>query len=123
MGNTSLETAEKHRGENVIAKVLDQLIQALAIVGARAETKKAAVDTARIDAEVRVSLARLYALVVKVRTENSVQKCWRVELALSPIVLGGRTWGCVFLAGSGKCGHSRAKWVGWKMSCGILCRS
>eukprot|EP00752_Nemacystus_decipiens_P010330 g9202.t1 len=52
MGNTSLETAEKHRGEHAIATVLDQLIQALAIVGARAETEKAAVDTARIDAEV-----------------------------------------------------------------------
>lgn len=52
MGNTSLETAEKHRGELAISTVLDQLIQALAIVGARAETEKAAVDTARIDAEV-----------------------------------------------------------------------
>lgn len=52
MGNTSLETAERQRGESVISKVLDQLIQALAIVGARAETEKAAVDTARIDAEV-----------------------------------------------------------------------
>lgn len=52
MGNTSLETAEKHRGEQAMATVLDQLIQALTIVGARAETEKAAVDTARIDAEV-----------------------------------------------------------------------
>lgn len=52
MGNTSLETAEKKRGENVISTVLQQLIQALAIAGARAETEKATVDTARIDAEV-----------------------------------------------------------------------
>lgn len=52
MGNTSLETAERQRGENVISTVLEQLIQALAVVGARAETGKAAVDTARIDAEV-----------------------------------------------------------------------
>ncbi|CAB1110287.1 unnamed protein product [Ectocarpus sp. CCAP 1310/34] len=51
MGNISLETAERQRGESVISKVLDQLIQALAIVGARAETEKATVDTARIDAE------------------------------------------------------------------------
>ncbi len=53
MGNTSLETAEKHRGEQAISAVLKQLIQALAVVGARAETEKAAVDTARIDAEVK----------------------------------------------------------------------
>lgn len=53
MGNTSLESAEKHRGEQAISTVLQQLIQALAVVGARAETEKAAVDTARIDAEVK----------------------------------------------------------------------
>lgn len=55
MGNTSLETAERQRGENAISTVLEQLIQVLAIVGARAETEKAAVDTARIDAEVHGS--------------------------------------------------------------------
>lgn len=52
MGNTSLETAEKQRGEHAIFTVLEQLIQALAVVGARAETEKAAVDISRIDAEV-----------------------------------------------------------------------
>lgn len=56
MGNTSLEAAEKNRGEHAISTVLEQLIQALAVVGARAETEKAAVDTARIDAEVRGAL-------------------------------------------------------------------
>lgn len=54
MGNTSLEVAEKQRGEHAISLVLEQLMQALAIVGAKAETEKAAVDTARIDAEVRI---------------------------------------------------------------------
>lgn len=65
MGNTSLETAEKHRGEHAIATVLDQLIQALAIVGARAETEKAAVDTARVDAEVTAYPALLRSLSTK----------------------------------------------------------
>lgn len=60
MGNTSLESTEKNRGETVISTVLDQLIQALTIVGARAETEKAAVDTARIDAEVTNSFTHLH---------------------------------------------------------------
>lgn len=53
MGNTSLEDTERRRGEQAISAVLEQLIQALAVVAAKAEVEKAVVDTARIDAEVQ----------------------------------------------------------------------
>lgn len=53
MGNTSLEEAERARGQKAIAMVLEQLIRALTAVGARADKEKAVADAARIDAEVQ----------------------------------------------------------------------
>lgn len=52
MGNTSLEDAERQRGEQAISTVLEQLVQALAVVGDRANAEKVAVDAARSEAEV-----------------------------------------------------------------------
>lgn len=52
MGNASLEGVERQRGEGVIAGILEQLIRALGVVIDKAEKDKAAVDAARIDAEV-----------------------------------------------------------------------
>lgn len=52
MGNTVLEGTERERGEKSIGQILEQLTEALAVVGARAETEKQAADKARIDAEV-----------------------------------------------------------------------
>lgn len=52
MGNNSLEDAERQRGQQAISTVLAQLIEALGVVGTRADAEKAAVETARVDAEV-----------------------------------------------------------------------
>lgn len=52
MGNVALEEAEKKRGQHSICTVLGQLNEALSVVGAKAAMEKAAVDTARINAEV-----------------------------------------------------------------------
>lgn len=52
MGNTSLEDAERQRGEQAISTVVEQLVQALAVVGDRANAEKVALDTARSEAEV-----------------------------------------------------------------------
>lgn len=86
MGNTPLETAEKHRGENAIATVLDQLIQALTIVGARAETEKAAVDTARVDAEVTATPALLRWLS-KLQTKQAFSVLGGLSLIYSYVSL------------------------------------
>ena len=83
MGNIPLETAEKHRGEHAIATVLDQLIQALAIVGARAETEKATVDTARVDAEVSkiaVKFPSIAALSIQVRRKHAIRLLGNLSL-------------------------------------------
>lgn len=53
MGNTSLEDAERQRGEQAISTVVEQLVQALAVVGDRANAEKVALDAARSEAEVR----------------------------------------------------------------------
>lgn len=52
MGNVALEDAEKKRGQHSICTVLGQLYEALSVVGAKAAMEKAAVDSARINAEV-----------------------------------------------------------------------
>lgn len=94
MGNTSLETTEKQRGEHAICTVLEQLIQALAVVGARAETEKAAVDTARIDAEVDAytyfilshtyTHTYIYTPTVEAAVKLKLHNCWVVLFLLSP---------------------------------------
>lgn len=52
MGNTVLETTERDRGESSMGQILEQLIEALAVVSVKAESEKQAADKARIDAEV-----------------------------------------------------------------------
>lgn len=54
MGNTALEDTERERGEKSFRQVLEQLIEALAVVGERADLEKQAADRAKIDAEVRL---------------------------------------------------------------------
>lgn len=52
MDNASLEEIERERGSKSIRVILEQLIEALGVVRARAEEEKAGVDSARVDAEV-----------------------------------------------------------------------
>lgn len=53
MGNPSLEEAERQRGEQAIGAVLEQLAQALTVVGDKANSEKVVADAARAEAEVR----------------------------------------------------------------------
>lgn len=76
MGNTSLEDAEQQRGTHAIAKVLEQLNQALTIVAGKAEAEKAAVDAARIDAEVEYDKHNnTSGCQIKALRSNFVEQC------------------------------------------------
>lgn len=54
----SVERAERARASGSIAETLEQLVEALGIVGTKADKDKIALDKARTDAEVMLMVER-----------------------------------------------------------------